>query len=104
MSDSDYRQHMAEYFRGQYEPTTNYSLEGYKPVDSVVVEAPLGHGVAFDLGAEGNRKPDGIHCNRCNEERKLDDGMCGECVAESHEANTSQPQIIHLKVISLLIQ
>ena len=30
------------------------------------------------------RKPDGIHCNRCNEERKLDDGMCGECVSESH--------------------
>jgi len=95
MSDSDYRQHMAEYFRmraegssspdyspddnhptdgyepakatpseiewgaeGQYEPTTNYSLEGYKPVDSVVVEAPLGHGVAFDLGAEGRPYPD----------------------------------------------
>ena len=95
MSDSDYRQHMAEYFRmraegssspdyspddnhptdgyepakatpseiewgaeGQYEPTTNYSLEGYTPVDSVVVEAPLGHGVAFDLGAEGRPYPD----------------------------------------------
>lgn len=95
MSDSDYRQHMAEYFRmraegssspdyspednhpqdgyepakatpseiewgaeGQYEPTTNYSLEGYSPIDSVVVEAPLGHGVAFDLGAEGRPYPD----------------------------------------------
>ncbi len=95
MSDSDYRQHMAEYFRmraegssspdyspednhpqdgydpaeatpseiewgaeGQYEPTTNYSLEGYEPIDSVVVEAPLGHGVAFDLGAEGRPYPD----------------------------------------------
>jgi len=95
MSDSDYRQHMAEYFRmraegssspdyspdanhptdgyepakatpseiewgaeGQYEPTTNYSLDGYTPIDSVVVEAPLGHGVAFDLGAEGRPYPD----------------------------------------------
>ena len=43
---------------GQYEPTTNYSLDGYTPIDSVVVEAPMGHGVAFDLGAEGRPYPD----------------------------------------------
>ena len=43
---------------GQYEPTTKYSLDGYTPIDSVVVEAPMGHGVAFDLGAEGRPYPD----------------------------------------------
>ena len=87
MSDSDYRQHMAEYFvqradgaytdvsathvpsneptpdeyepslvpkgpvaddthtsaaEEQYEVTTDYSLKGYSPIDSVIQEAPLG--------------------------------------------------------------
>jgi len=89
MSDSDYRQHMAEYFvqradgaytdvsathvpsneptpdeyepslvpkgpvaddthtsaaEEQYEVTTDYSLDGYAPIDSVIQEAPMGHG------------------------------------------------------------
>lgn len=103
MSDSDYRQHMAEYFvqradgaytdvsathvpsneptPGEYEPslipkgpvaddthtsaaeeqyevTTDYSLDGYAPIDSVIQEAPMGHGVAQDFGAEGRPYPD----------------------------------------------
>ena len=103
MSDSDYRQHMAEYFvqradgaytdvsathvpsneptpdeyepslvpagpeardthtaaaEEQYEVTTDYSLEGYAPIDSVIQEAPMGHGVAQDFGAEGRPYPD----------------------------------------------
>ena len=103
MSDSDYRQHMAEYFvqradgaytdvsathvpsneptpdeyepslvpkgpvaddthtsaaEEQYEVTTDYSLKGYSPIDSVIQEAPLGRGVAQDFGAEGRPYPD----------------------------------------------
>ncbi len=103
MSDSDYRQHMAEYFvqradgaytdvsathvpsnepspdeyepqlvpagpeardthtaaaEEQYEVTTDYTLDGYSPIDSVVQEAPMGHGVAQDFGAEGRPYPD----------------------------------------------
>ena len=103
MSDSDYRQHMAEYFvqradgaytdvsathvpsneptpdeyepslvpkgpvaddthtsaaEEQYEVTTDYSLDGYAPIDSVIQEAPMGHGVAQDFGAEGRPYPD----------------------------------------------
>ena len=42
----------------QYEVTTDYSLEGYAPIDSVIQEAPMGHGVAQDFGAEGRPYPD----------------------------------------------
>ena len=42
----------------QYEVTTDYSLDGYTPIDSVIQEAPMGHGVAQDFGAEGRPYPD----------------------------------------------
>jgi hypothetical protein len=42
----------------QYEVTTDYSLDGYAPIDSVIQEAPMGHGVAQDFGAEGRPYPD----------------------------------------------
>lgn len=34
----------------------NHSLEGYEPIDSIVEDAPIGHGVAQNFGAEHKKK------------------------------------------------